>query len=338
MPFAIIAPPLEAQEKFLWAEYTRADLDDVHALFQELNHADDADHSESVQDLATQFDDPWLEPRVGARVIRDAFGKLRAFVRVFVNPKPERENLAVVDWAVAPEWRGQGLEEEILAWSEDNASRRLAQAASLAPDENIPAVIRVSALASESGKIKLYQTHGYRNVRAFYKMQRSLRDLIPDAPLADGLVLREYDESLDEKMCQAYNEAFEEHWGHITIPQQEWQPFVMGVSTVRRDLTFVVMDGDALVAFCINCERVAENERLNIRRGWTTRLGTRPAWRKRGLATFLLAESMRRFRAEGFEFAGLGVDAENDTGALALYERLGYRAYKTRFMFEKRAG
>lgn len=336
MPLSIIAPPLEAQEKFLWSEYTRADIHDVHALFETINRADDDDHNETVQDLESQFEDPWLDPRADARVIRDAFGKLRALVRVFVNPKPRHENVAVVACDVAPDARGQGLEQELLEWGEDNVTRRLAQAAELAPDADMPTVIRVNAPATDKRKIKLYEANGYRQTRAFYKMQRDLRTPLPENALPQGLALRVYDTALDEKMCRAYNEAFADHWGFPGIPLEEWQPFVMSVSTVRRDLTFVVMDGDEVAAFCINCERVAENERLGIRRGWTTKLGTRRAWRKRGLATFLLAESMRRFRAEGFDYAGLGVDAENDTGALALYEGLGYRAYKTRFVFEKR--
>lgn len=336
MPLSIIAPPLEAQEKFLWSEYTRADIHDVYALFQELNRADDDDHIETVQDLERQFDDPWLDARTGARVIRDAFGKLRALVRVFVNPKPMHENVAVVACDIAPDARGQGLEQELLEWGEDNAAQRLAQVAALAPDADIPAVLRVNAVATDARKIKLYEANAYRQSRAFHKMQRDLRAPIPPNPLPEGLELRVYDTALDEKMHNAYTEAFADHWGFTGMPLVEWQPFVMSVSTVRRDLTFVVMDGDEVAAFCINCERVAENERLNIRRGWTTKLGTRRAWRKRGLATFLLAESMRRFRAEGFEYAGLGVDAENGSGALALYERLGYRAYKTRWVLEKR--
>jgi ribosomal protein S18 acetylase RimI-like enzyme len=45
---------------------------------------------------------------------------------------------------------------------------------------------------------------------------------------------------------------------------------------------------------------------------------------------------MRRFRAEGFDSVGLGVDAKNLTGALALYERIGFKAYKTGVVLEKR--
>ena len=47
---------------------------------------------------------------------------------------------------------------------------------------------------------------------------------------------------------------------------------------------------------------------------------------------------MRRFKAEGFDYVGLGVDAENLTGALALYQRNGFYPIKTGLILEKRVG
>lgn len=44
-----------------------------------------------------------------------------------------------------------------------------------------------------------------------------------------------------------------------------------------------------------------------------------------GIATALLLASMQRFRDEGLEAAGLGVDSANASGAGRLYESLGYR-------------
>lgn len=68
-----------------------------------------------------------------------------------------------------------------------------------------------------------------------------------------------------------------------------------------------------------------ENERLGRRQAWIGQIGVRRGWRKRGLATALLCESMRAFRAAGFEWAVLGVDAESLTGAVGVYERVGFR-------------
>lgn len=339
MPFSIPSPALEIDSEraqwFTWRGLTRSDLADIWQLFQDANRADDGDHNETLRDLEREFHDPSFDPAIDARVIRNASDSLVAFARVLVPPVRKRENLALLEIEMDPDVRGHTLEEEILQWAERNAAPRLAQTGQTA-NEREAGVLRTSMPAIQRERIALYEEHGFRNVRTFNKMQRDLQDTIPDARLPGTLHPREYDPALDEKMCQAYNEAFDDHWGFSGITPSDWQTHVMGVTTVRRDLSLVVFEGDEIVAFCINCERAAENQRLGIRRGWTTKLGTRRAWRKRGIAGFLLAESMRRFLAEGFDYAGLGVDADNLTNALALYKGLGYQPYKTRFVLEKR--
>ena len=52
-------------------------------------------------------------------------------------------------------------------------------------------------------------------------------------------------------------------------------------------------------------------------------LGVRPGWRRRGLGRALLLHSFRELRDRGRLKADLGVDAENTTGAVRLYERAG---------------
>lgn len=338
MPFSIPSPALEIDSErarwFTWRGLTPGDLADIWQLFQDANRADDGDHNETLLDLEREFRAPSFDPATDARVIRNASGSLVAFARVLVPAVRKRENLALLEIEMDPDARDHRLEEEILQWAERNAAPRLAQTGQAAYEREM-GVLRTGMPANQRERIALYEEHGFRNVRSFNKMQRDLHDMMPDARLPGGLFLREYDPALDEQVCQAYNEAFDDHWGFSGITLSDWQSHVMGVATVRRDLSLVVFEGDEIAAFCINCERAAENQRLGIRRGWTTRLGTRRAWRKRGIAGFLLVESMRRFLKEGFDYAGLGVDANNLTNALALYKGLGYQPYKTRYVLEK---
>ncbi|GMA31460.1 GNAT family N-acetyltransferase [Litorihabitans aurantiacus] len=60
--------------------------------------------------------------------------------------------------------------------------------------------------------------------------------------------------------------------------------------------------------------------------GYTDLLGVRKEWRGRRVATALLGAAMRAYAASGIQYAGLGVDTDNPTGAFGLYERLGYEA------------
>jgi ribosomal protein S18 acetylase RimI-like enzyme len=52
-------------------------------------------------------------------------------------------------------------------------------------------------------------------------------------------------------------------------------------------------------------------------------LGVRRPWRKHGLGLALLTHSFGEFFRRGEQIVGLGVDAENQTGATRLYQRAG---------------
>ncbi|MEO7573135.1 MAG: GNAT family N-acetyltransferase, partial [Acidimicrobiales bacterium] len=64
---------------------------------------------------------------------------------------------------------------------------------------------------------------------------------------------------------------------------------------------------------------------------WINTVGTRRTYRGKGVARWLMAETHRRIATadEGYERAILGVDAENPTGALALYRSQGYEAVRS---------
>jgi ribosomal protein S18 acetylase RimI-like enzyme len=69
----------------------------------------------------------------------------------------------------------------------------------------------------------------------------------------------------------------------------------------------------------------AEWEIVGHTQGWTSKLGVRAPWRGTGLAKALLAASMQAFAADRMQFAGLDVDSDNPSGAVGLYNALGYQ-------------
>ncbi|HUW12079.1 MAG TPA: GNAT family N-acetyltransferase, partial [Anaerolineae bacterium] len=57
--------------------------------------------------------------------------------------------------------------------------------------------------------------------------------------------------------------------------------------------------------------------------------------RQRGLGTALLVHSLHALRQAGMEAAHLHADAANLTGAMRLYERVGFRVRKTTVAYRK---
>lgn len=334
MPISVAAPTLKKKQEYTARELERRDLPDILELLHIVNRADDNDYYQALDDLEREYADPRSNPNTDARIFRNALGKLVAFARVFVEPKPTKENIAYLSCEIAPEAREQGLEEECIEWMQERAAECLAETARVDGVDALPRAMRVD-FPETSPFRPFYQARGFESTRASYSMARALHEPIPENSLPPDLVLVEYTKDLDDAVRLACNEAFRDHWGHQDALPETWETGVSEVSDLRRDLSLVVMDGNEIAAFCVNFENTADNEMRGTRRGWIGVLGTRRPWRKRGIASALLAESMRRFHAIGFDSVALGVDTENRSGALRLYENLGFKPYMTRVILEK---
>ena len=70
--------------------------------------------------------------------------------------------------------------------------------------------------------------------------------------------------------------------------------------------------------------------------GFVDWLGVRRPWRRRGLGRALLVHAFRELHARGAERVGLGVDAQNATGATRLYESVGMGVEADHATFAKR--
>jgi ribosomal protein S18 acetylase RimI-like enzyme len=85
----------------------------------------------------------------------------------------------------------------------------------------------------------------------------------------------------------------------------------------------------------LNCIRHDENEEYNRQRGYTEAIRVHRPWRRRGLARALIARSSSVLKEQGVTEAALGVDTENPSGALRLYESMGFRPVKRNSVYRK---
>ncbi len=75
----------------------------------------------------------------------------------------------------------------------------------------------------------------------------------------------------------------------------------------------------------LSYEFEAETAVTGVRDAYIGQVGTRRPYRGRGAANALLLRMLAAAAEEGYRTASLGVDADNPTGALGLYERLGFK-------------
>jgi mycothiol synthase len=220
--------------------------------------------------------------------------------------------------AVLPEWRGHGIGSLLI---EENERRARSLAAEHATERQT--VFGGWSDDKQASRIALYQRHGYEPVRWFFDMTRPLSEPIPDVPMPDGLEVRPVTRDTVRPVWDADSEAFQDHWGGFDTSDEQLARWLARAS-FDPTLWVVAYDGDEVAGGVINAIEADENEALGVNRGWLHSVFTRRPWRKRGLARALIARSLVLLKERGVDQGILGVDADNPTGALGLYEKIGF--------------
>ena len=180
----------------------------------------------------------------------------------------------------------------------------------------------------------LLVNHGYNAIRYDFAMRRDLSKPIPETVLPEGLEIRPVEEDHIWPVLHAANEAFQDHWGYRPMTDEEHESWLKDPNC-RPELWKVAWDGDQVAGSVQNFYNPQENKTFNRKRGYTEGISTRRPWRKRGLATAFIVESMKMFKAMGMMETAHGVDAENTSGALRLYRKLGYEVEKQYTTYRK---
>ena len=227
-----------------------------------------------------------------------------------------------MDGEVDPAFRRRGVASALLAESE----RRHREHATADPSPRTP-IFGSWSSDRQLGDIALLETNGYRVARWFFDMIRPTMDDIPDVPLPAGLELRPIDRARAKHVWDADVEAFADHWGGFDGSDAHLQRWLDNPHT-DLSLWVVAFEGDDVAGGIINGIDPVQNEALGVQRGWLNSVFTRRPWRRRGLATALIAESLRVLRDRGMTSAALGVDADNPSGAFGLYEGMGFTVGK----------
>ena len=326
--------PVTVNEHYTFRPARREDLPAIRDMLLAIAAVRPTSYAPALADLNSDFDDPWVNPETATRVALTPEGAIVAYGRIMANPEPVDETRAHLDDDIHPAHRHQTLEGSLLDWLEMRGAEQLFEIAASHPGHQ-PLVLQLWCADDEHDRIASYQRRGFRPVRYSYRMRRDLRQPIPDRPVPAGLTLRNHAPDLDEGMRETRNESFSDGWSFDPVSSSDWQQFFVQRADSRSDFSFAILDGDHVAAFSMNRYDPLAAERTGLKVGWIGSLGTRRAWRKRGLASALLVASMRAFQAAGLEYAGLAVDAENPTGALGLYESLGFKPYMRNITFHK---
>ncbi len=228
-----------------------------------------------------------------------------------------------MDGYAHPAHRGRGLGSALVALAEKRADELVTQA-----PEGARVILHVGVIPEDAAACQLLEDRGYELIRTHWLMRIEMAEAPPAAVWPEGISLRTFEPGRDERVVfDAVEEAFTDHWGHVPHPYEEW------IARFQRpdfdsSLTFLAfvapgaLGGSAELAGVALCRQQEDQ-------GWVNTLAVRRPWRRQGLGMALLRHAFGVFYQRGERAVGLGVDAQNLTGATRLYQAAGMRPAMT---------
>jgi mycothiol synthase len=305
--------------------FTWDDVEPLTAMFNLAAEQDGEDGRSAVSEIEHQLRMPGSEPLVNAILAVTADGEIVGSGRVVLTPALGR---AMSSGVVHPQYRGQGIGSRLLQWCSDRVIER---AASEVPAEMTLYVQQVIS-ETNTGARALMATAGFAPVRYFYTMRRDLAVPLAEPTLPPGITLRPFVPARDARaVFDTVVDTFSDHWGMGGLNYERWSHSLLADQHFDPTLWLIALDGDEIAAICLNFPWGDDLPDL----GWIGTLGVRKPWRKCGLGTALLNFSFYQFQQRGWTRAGLSVDAENETRAVALYERVGMHVHRCSVVYRK---
>jgi mycothiol synthase len=311
--------------------FTWADLSTIVDLVNRSEAVDKVERGTSEEELETLWRLPGVEAEANgflALVGADVVG----YGRLHFSEGDERGGFSSFRayGTVVPEWRRRGIGTRIMIELERRAQARL--------DEISTSAVYFQAVADQRqvGSAALYRSRGMEPVRYFFIMVYDDPEMpsVPDYP--PGYRVRRFVRNQDEEtVWRVANTAFRDHWGHVEESLEEWLSW-FETDYCSPDLIFIGLDpSGAAVGLSLSAVYPERNERVGREQGWVEALAVLREHRRRGLGRALLLDGMRTLRRRGCTHLMLGVDSQNLTGALALYESVGMHQWSTGVTFRK---
>ena len=309
-----------------WRPLRAEDGRDLTTLVERIEGADDPPYRTSAEEALEYFDTSHAWSAVGGW---DAEGILRAFGFVRIRLGDVTILRAFCSGGVDPEWRRRGAGSALMDWQVARARTMLAETGTDAP-ARIVVHVDEGMTALES----LLTARGFTAQRWYMEMRRDLRLPIPQVTLDGQLSIVPWSADLDDAVRRAHNKAFGDEWGSQPHTPESWR---QGRTHFAPSWSFVALDRSSdraqVAGYLISGRYEQDWAALGWSEGYTEMMGVLREWRGRHVATALLTQAMRAYAADGMEYAGLDVDADNPTGAATLYAHLGYERTRGSAMY-----
>lgn len=265
------------------------------------------------------------------RLIVEDHDRMIGFTTVHVEQLEDGPTLYTHAAHLHEEWRKAGLRRSLLAWNE----AVIAEISSSSRDAE-EAMFEACANNSENDWKRVLEYEGYKPTSHVLEMVRPNLENIPILPLPDGVEVRQAIPEHYRAIWNLAKEAARDHrdFSEDFYTEERFHEWLKGPE-IQPHLWQIAWSNDEVIGTVRSHIQEHENMKFNRLRGYTEHIHVARKWRRKGIASALLARSLAMLRDHGMREAALDVDAENLSGALRMYERLGFRKHR-HFVFYRK--
>jgi len=166
-----------------------------------------------------------------------------------------------------------------------------------------------------------WANHGFEFLRRYYTMRMSISS-VPTIRQIENLEIRAIDITNPDEIAlwhKVHQNSFSKHFGFAPRELEKWSELLLDASTDPNGVFLAFKNGEP-VGFCqCNDEYADENK------GQIAILGVTQENQGLGIGEALLQTGIVYSASKGYDTIELNVDTGNESGALKLYEKLGFK-------------
>ena len=300
-----------------WRPLTTADAQSSAELLNAIETVDRIGENYVAADTLQELIDPFSDLERASLAAFDG-ERMVGFMKTRYKQYAKDVHRVFLDGGVDPEYRRRGIGTRLV-----EEGIEAAKTVHALHHPTLKLAVDIHKAEKIAGTSELFRAHGFAPARYFQRMTHPLGGTT--APVPDGFAAERWSADNDDDFRLVRNASYLDHWGSTPVSAEAWKnKFANHV--MRPEISFLLRDKATGVAASVvlTLSWAADTETTGIRDAHFMVVGTRPAYRNRGLATAAIGCALRAAAEHGYDQASLSIDSDSASGAPGIVARAGF--------------
>lgn len=297
--------------------YQPGDFEDLLNLINHCSRPDEEPFRMTAAQLREKLTAPDTIPGKDFFIVRTSAQQVVGYCEGFLRKSADAQ-LYLTRASILPEYRHQRIGEALLS----HLWKRVIE---LTAQFQIATILGARVTAQNIYARQLFEQFNMQKKRTLVEMVRDLSIGIPQLQIPTGIMLiswRDFGDILS--VLEARNQAFRDHWNFLPETLERYH-HNLASGKFSLEHSMIALENDQVVGgvICQTGETINSFRREN--QAYLINLFVEQASRKRGVGTALLVSAMQTAKDLGHASIALKVDSENQTSAIQIYTKAGFR-------------